>query len=268
MEATKDYFALALAAAGTCAPGNEPAFFAHVRNLAFAIRKQEEVTNSIMRDMARCENKERGFGIFRATITKVELRPDKASRGYIYYTETDPKTGAVKTTDEKGNPLMIRTQPTSSNMEAAGLFNLLTNMVGHNVVIYKRPDPDGGRSNQEAVRTIFHFEDQGLAQQPAAQVNATPKTPQNEPLAIQQSAPEQQGTSPQRQQQALTNQQRAVILAVKSTYPNIPQEIAVSVAKAVWEHIGNPKAPVSQEQLDKACTFAVDEATRLANQRR
>lgn len=274
METKPNYYTLALAAAGTCAPGQENAFFTHVRDLAVRIEQEAQAMTSFLGDLERArnggeKNGNKGWGVFKATITGVELRPKIANRAFISYTYTTMESGQEVTQSDE-----IRTEPTSKP-EAHGIYLKAQTLIGNDVLIYKRPDPDfdsakanAGRGPKEKVgasKTVFHIEDLGPTSRPQvpqhpAQVQA-PAQSQLPPVPpvppAQQAAPAQGGGDVNAAKSALYNR-------LAQAYASAPAQVLQGAAIAGWAAIGNPQVAPAPEQLEQAFQVALGQVQQAA----
>lgn len=275
METKPNYYTLALAAAGTCAPGQENAFFTHVRNLAVRIEQEAQAMTSFLADLERARNGGEkngnwGWGVFKATITGVELRPKIANRAFISYTYTTMKDGQEVTESDE-----IRTEPTSKP-EAHGIYLKAQSLIGHDVLIYKRPDPDfdsakanAGRAPNDKVgasKTVFHIEDLGPTSRPQApqrpaQVQAAPQSqlPPSTPVPpAQQAAPAAQGGGD------VNAAKSALYNRLAQAYASAPAQVLQAAAVAGWGAIGNPQVAPAPEQLEQAFQVALGQVQQAA----
>lgn len=275
METKPNYYALALAAAGTCGPGQENAFFTHVRDLAVRIEQEAQAMTAFLADLERArnggeKNGNKGWGVFKATITGVELRPKIANRAFISYSYTRRKNGQeISQNDE------IRTEPTSKP-EAHGIYLKAQTLIGHDVLIYKRPDPDFDSAKVNADRdpdddkvgaskTVFHIEDLGPTSRPQppqrpAQVQAAAQSqlPPAPPVPpAQQAAPAQGGGDVNAAKSALYNR-------LAQAYASAPAQVLQAAAIAGWVAIGNPQVAPAPEQLEQAFQMALGQVQQAA----
>lgn len=271
METKPNYYTLALAAAGTCAPGQENAFFTHVRDLAVRIEQEAQAMTAFLADLERArnggeKNGNKGWGVFKATITGVELRPKIANRAFISYTYTTMESGQEVTQSDE-----IRTEPTSKP-EAHGIYLKAQNLIGHDAVIYKRPDPDfdsakanAGRGPNDKVgasKTVFHIEDLGPTSRPQApqrpaQVQAAAQSQLPPSTPAQQAAPAQGGGDVNAAKNALYNR-------LAQTYASAPAQVLQAAAFTGWSAIGNPQVAPAPEQLEQAFQVALGQVQQAA----
>lgn len=276
MSTTPNFYELALRAAGTCHPGQENEFFARTRSLAIRIQKEYGKMAEFAEAIHRAENGgekngNKGWGKFQATITKVELNPKMANRAFIHYTYTDR--------DDQGNEIIkeddIRTVPTS-NPDGHAIFTQAQGLVGHDVIIYKRPDPDfdaakanrnrSGKDTVGAPKTVFHIEDLGPSARATAPAQAPAQAPAPAPAPQAQApapppVPAQQGQPNEGAQAAkaqLWNQ-------LKAATPGAPDDVLKNAAVAGWAAIGNPVVAPAPEAMNQAMTVAMGEVQKAAH---
>lgn len=275
-----DYYALAIQAAGVCAPGEENTYFARVRSLAVRMGKEALEMNTLLNDINRCEigggeaNGNKGFGKFTAVINRVDLRKDQANRAYIYYTDSN---GNTKTQD--GKDLFIVTEPTNSVPSAAGIYALAQELVGHEVVMYKRPDPDFDRAkvglNSNPRKTLFHLIDNGSASKQGNHGSGASR-PQTQPQGQVPpvDANNQQGQNNQQARSANANpsgEQRAkeaknaLFQSVKNSFGTAPQQVIIDACAQGWQSIGSPTIAPTQQQYNQALQAAHQYVQQSAN---
>lgn len=279
MTTAPNYYELALSAAGTCAPGQEGEFFAHVRNLAVRMIEEAPKMNDLLEAIAKAENggaknQNKGWGKFNATITKVIIDPKKAKRAFITYTTMGKeKLPNGKYSEMKQVVETIRTEPTDLP-DAKALYQQALSLIGHDVVLYKRPDPDAeAKGLSEIPRIVFFIKDLGLStsssapqgsqrpnNQPAPQAQAPQGNTQPPAQAPQaQPAPQQgQGSSP------MMDAQRHLWNQLKQATPGAPENVLKTAAKTGWDSLGQLTAPPTQEQMQNAFTVAMQEVNKAA----
>lgn len=272
MSTAPNYFEMAARAAGTCIPGKENEYFAHVRSLSVRFQKEHAKMSDFLEAIHKAENGgekngNRGWGKFQGTITQVELNPKMANRAFITYTYTDR--------DEQGNDTLatdtIRTVPTN-DPDGHAIYQQAQGLIGHDVIIYKRPDPDfdeekvnRGRSAKDrkvAPKTVFHIEDLGHAATPAKPVEsqrpahqAPAQQPQGAPPGPAASTPGGSGGTPAGVDE--TKAAKSVIWSrLTHAAPQAPQQVLAAAAAAGWHAIGNPTTAPSEEQVEQAIQAA------------
>lgn len=276
MSTAPNYFEMAARAAGVCTPGKENEYFAHVRSLSVRFQKEHAKMSDFLEAIHKAENGgekngNRGWGKFQGTITQVELNPKMANRAFITYMYTDR--------DEQGNDTLetdtIRTVPTN-DPDGHAIYQQAQGLIGHDVIIYKRPDPDfdeekvnRGRSAKDrkvAPKTVFHIEDLGLAAAPAPGPQAQQRPPQRPapqaPAQQHQGAPQGQQQAPQAAQGAPagadeTKAAKNLIWSrLTQAAPQAPQQVLAEAATAGWNAIGNPTTAPSEAQVGQAIQAA------------
>lgn len=154
----------AVTAAGPCPAGGITPWLRHVRDLAVAIEMDRAKTADFLERVKRAINGgeahgNKGWGIINGVITNVWLNTKQANRGVIQY---KGRTRDGEWVDEE-----IVTVPTTGDPEAQALYRTALSLVGHNVRLFKFPEPTGQQGRSRKV--VFHIVDEGPTQSPNGQ---------------------------------------------------------------------------------------------------
>lgn len=275
---TANYYQLALAAAGTCHAGEEVEFFGRVRNLAVRIHKEESKMSDFFTALERAENGgekngNKGWGKFNASIIAAELNPKMANRAFITYSymgKEELEDGTLG--EEKLLTDTIRTVPTA-DPDGQALYIQAQALVGHDVIIYKRPDPDfdsakankGRPANKQvgAPKTVFFIEDLGSSTQTQAHA---PAQRQQRPAQIQAQAPapQSQNTSAPAHNAGANAAKTQLFNQLKAATPGAPDQVLKIAAAAGWAAIGNPIQAPTPESINTAYGVAMGEVQKAA----
>lgn len=273
-----NYYHLALAAAGTCPLGKESEFFGHVRNLAVRIKKEEAKMTGFLADLDRAENGgekngNKGFGKFNASIVGVELNPKMANRAFITYSymgKEELEDGTLS--EEKLLTDSIRTVPTA-DPDGQALYAQAQALIGHDVIIYKRPDPDfdsakankGRPANKQvgAPKTIFFIEDLGPSTQTQAPASAQRQQRPAQPKT-QAPTPQPQNSSAPAPNAGANAAKTQLFNQLKAATPGAPDQVLKTAAAAGWAAIGNPTQAPTPESMNTAYGVAMGEVQKAA----